>query len=59
MKTITIKQSSDMGLPHSVRSYIDSCAYEFSETDAWTKIAHIAYRLKRGANLLPFFVEDI
>ena len=59
MKTITIKQSSDMGLPHSVRSYIDSCAYEFSETDAWTKIAHIAYRLKRGANLLPFFMEDI
>ena len=59
MKTVTIKQSSDMRLPLSARSYIDGYAHEFSETDAWTKIAHIAYRLKRGVNLLPYFEEDI
>ena len=59
MKTVTIKRSSDMELPRSVRSYIDGCAHEFSEIDAWTKIAHIAYRLKRGASLLPDFMDDI
>lgn len=59
MKTIRINRSSDTRLPHSVRSYIDGFAHEFSETDEWTKIAHIAYRLKRGVNLLPSFMEDI
>ncbi len=59
MKTITVIRTSDMRLPHSVRSYIDGCAHEYSETDPWTKIAQIAYRLKRGANLLPDFFEDI
>ena len=59
MKTITIDQSSNMRLPNSVRSYIDSFAYEFSKTDAWTKIAHIAYRIRRGINLLTYFMEDI
>lgn len=59
MKTIRINRSSDTRLPHSVRSYIDGFAHEFSETDEWTKIAHIAYRIKRGANLLETFMEDI
>lgn len=59
MRTIRINRNSDLRLPHSVRSYIDGCAHEFSETDEWTKIAHIAYRIKRGANLLPSFMEDI
>lgn len=59
MKTIRINRSSDTRLPHSVRSYIDGFAHEFSETDEWTKIAHIAYRLKRGVNLMPSFMEDI
>ena len=48
-----------MALPRSVRSYIDDFACEYNELDVWTKIAHIAYRLKRGADLLPDFVEDI
>lgn len=56
---ITIFPTSDMELPHSVRSYIDSCSYEFTELDDWTKIAHIAHMIKRGADLLPDFVEDI
>ena len=59
MKTITVIRTSDLSLPHSVRSYIDGCAHEYSETDPWTKIAQLAYRLKRGANLLPDFLEDI
>lgn len=59
MKTITVIRTSDLSLPHSVRSYIDGCAYEYSVTDDWTKIAQLAYRLKRGANLLPDFLEDI
>lgn len=59
MKTVTIKKNIDLSLPHSIRSYIDGCAHEFSETDEWTKIAQIACRLKRGANLLPDFLEDI
>lgn len=59
MNTIIIKQTSDMALPMSVRSYIDNHADEFKELDAWTKIAHIAYRLKRGVELLPDFIEDI
>lgn len=59
MKSITVIRTSDLSLPHSVRSYIDGCAYEYSETDPWTKIAQLAYRLKRGANLLPDFLEDI
>lgn len=58
MKTITVIRTSDLSLPHSVRSYIDGCAYEYSVTDDWTKIAQLAYRLKRGANLLPDFLED-
>ena len=49
MKTITIRHSSTMELPKSVRSYIDNHADEFKELDAWTKIAQIAYRIKRGA----------
>ena len=59
MKTVTIKKNIDLSLPHSIRSYIDGCAHEFSEIDEWTKIAQIACRLKRGANLLPDFLEDI
>ena len=59
MKSITVIRTSDLSLPHSVRSYIDGCAHEYSETDPWTKIAQLAYRLKRGANLLPDFLEDI
>ena len=38
MKTITVIRTSDLSLPHSVRSYIDGCAHEYSETDPWTKI---------------------
>ena len=56
---ITLKYTEDMNLPRSVRSYIDSCATEFRDADAYTKIAEIAYRLKRGADLLPVFIEDI
>lgn len=56
---ITLKHNSQQHLPQSVRSYIDSCAHEFGEIDSWTKIAHIAYLVKRGVNLLPDFVEDI
>ena len=56
---ITLLRTSDLNLPYSVRSYIDSCAYEHTEQDAWSKIADIAYRLKRGADLLPDFIEDI
>lgn len=56
---ITLLRTSDLSLPYSVRSYIDSCAYEYTEQDAWSKIADIAYRLKRGAHLLPDFIEDI
>jgi len=50
-----------MELPKSVRSYIDNHADEFKELDAWTKIAQIAYRIKRGAGaeLLTDFKEDI
>ena len=50
-----------MELPKSVRSYIDNHADEFKELDAWTKIAQIAYRIKRGAGaeLLMDFKEDI
>lgn len=55
MKSITVIRTSYLSLPHSVRSYIDGCAHEYSETDPWTKIAQLAYRLKRGANLLPDF----
>jgi len=44
---ITLLRTSDLSLPYSVRSYIDSCAYEYTEQDAWSKIADIAYRLKR------------
>lgn len=56
---ITIFPTSDMKLHHSIRAYIDSCSYEFSELDDWTKIAHIAYKIKRGADLLSDFREDI
>lgn len=56
---ITLLHTSDLSLPYSVRSYIDSCAYEYTEQDTWSKIADIAYRLKRGADLLPDFIEDI
>lgn len=56
---IKLLHTSDLSLPYSVRSYIDSCAYEYTEQDAWSKIADIAYRLKRGADLLPDFIEDI
>lgn len=56
---ITLLRTSHLSLPYSVRSYIDSCSYEYTEQDAWSKIADIAYRLKRGADLLPDFIEDI
>lgn len=56
---ITLLSTSDLKLPYSVRSYIDSCAYEYTKQDAWSKIANIAYRLKRGAYLLPDFIDDI
>ena len=61
MKTITIRHSSNMELPKSIRSYIDSRADEFKEQDVWTKIAQIAYRIKRGAGAELFvdFKEDI
>ena len=59
MKTITLLHTSDNMLPSSVRSYIDTCAHEFNQIDAWTKIAQIAYRIKRGVDLLPAFMEDI
>ena len=49
MKTITIRHSTNMELPKSVRSYIDSHSDEFKDLDIWTKIAQIAYRIKRGA----------
>ena len=50
---ITLLHTSDLSLPYSVRSYIDSCAYEYTEQDVWSKIADIAYRLKRGADFTP------
>lgn len=56
---ITLTHKSNLSLPMSVRTYIDGCAYEYTEIDAWTKLAHIAYLVKRGANLLPEFIEDI
>lgn len=56
---ITLTHKSNLSLPKSVRTYIDGCAYEYTEIDAWTKLAHIAYLVKRGANLLPEFIEDI
>ena len=59
MKTITLLHTSDNMLPMSVRSYIDACAHEFNQIDAWTKIAQMSYRIKRGVDLLPAFMEDI
>lgn len=56
---ITHSNTNNMDLPRSVRSYIDGCACEFGYAEPWDKIAQIAYRVKRGANLLPDFVEDI
>lgn len=56
---ITLSNTHDLDLPMSVRSYIDGCACEFGYAEPWDKIAQIAYRVKRGANLLPDFVEDI
>lgn len=56
---ITLSHTKDFDLPNSVRSYIDSCAQEFHEVDTWTKIAQLAYRIKRGADLLPDFIYDI
>ena len=56
---ITLSHTKDLDLPNSVRSYIDSCAQEFNEVDTWTKIAQLAYRIKRGADLLPDFIYDI
>ena len=35
---ITLIRTSDLSLPYSVRSYIDSCAYEYTEQDAWSKL---------------------
>ena len=61
MKTITIRHSTNMELPKSVRSYIDSHSDEFKDLDIWTKIAQIAYRIKRGAGAELFMdiKEDI
>ena len=56
---VRLRHTEDLSLPRSVRSYIDSCATEFHDVDDYTKIAEIAYRLKRGADLLPIFIEDI
>lgn len=56
---IILSHSSKLSLPNSVRSYIDSSAYEYNDVDAWTKLAHIAYLVKRGVDLLPEFTEDI
>ncbi len=56
---ITLTHTSEMSLPKSVRSYIDRCSHEYNATDEWTKIAHMAYCVKRGVNLLPDFIEDI
>lgn len=53
---ITLSHTKDFDLPNSVRSYIDSCAQEFHEVDTWTKVAQLAYRIKRGADLLPDFI---
>ena len=30
---ITLLPTSDLSLPYSVRSYIDSCAYEYTKQD--------------------------
>lgn len=59
MKSITLFRSESRRLPLSARSYIDHCADEYKRVDNWTKLAHIAYLLKRGVNLLPEFVKDI
>ena len=56
---IRLRHTEDLSLPRSARSYIDSCASEFRNADANTKIAELAYRLKRGADLLSIFIEDI
>lgn len=56
---VRLRHTEDLSLPRSARSYIDSCATEFHDADDNTKIAEIAYRLNRGADLLPIFIEDI
>ena len=56
---ITLTHTTELKLPMSVRSYIDGCASEYNNTDDWTKIAQIAYRVRRGKDLLPAFIEDI
>ncbi|MCQ2314611.1 MAG: hypothetical protein MJZ56_05510 [Bacteroidales bacterium] len=56
---VRLRNTEDLSLPRSARTYIDSCASEFHNADDNTKIAEIAYRLKRGADLLPIFIEDI
>lgn len=54
-----LTHTKNLNLPLSVRSYIDYHCDEFSIVDDRTKLAHMAYRIKRGANLLHDFVDDI
>ena len=56
---IILAHTKNLNLPLSVRSYIDNHCDEFSIVDDRTKLAHIAYRVKRGANLLQDFIDDI
>lgn len=54
-----LTHTKNLNLPLSVRSYIDYHCDESSIVDDRTKLAHMAYRIKRGANLLHDFVDDI
>lgn len=56
---VILTDTNEWTLPLPVRSYIDGESTEYNYADDWKKIAHIAYRVKRGVNLLPSFIEDI
>jgi hypothetical protein len=56
---ITLTHTTELKLPMPVRSYIDGGSTEYNNADEWTKIAQIAYRVRRGKDLLPAFIEDI
>lgn len=43
---VRLRHTEDLSLPRSARSYIDSCATEFYDTDENTKIAEIEGLIK-------------
>lgn len=56
---INISHTSDLKLPMAAKSYIDSDTQEYKNVDSWTRLSQIAYRVKRGADLLQYFLDDI